>query len=70
MRHLQDYHEYGASLEEVGAELNLTRERVRQIQNKALAKLKTRLVARGIDEEAVREHLASLVSPSDRGPWL
>ena len=69
MRHLQRFDEYGYTLDEIGEELNLTRERVRQIQNKALGKLRTRLIARGIDETAVREHLASLVSPSDRGPW-
>lgn len=39
--------EYNMSLEEIAQDLGLTRERVRQIQNEALIKLKDGLLARG-----------------------
>ena len=39
--------EYNMSLEEIGEHLGLTRERVRQIQNEALKKLKDGLLERG-----------------------
>jgi len=39
--------EYNMSLEEIGEHLGLTRERVRQIQNEALKKLKDGLMERG-----------------------
>lgn len=40
------------TLEDLAAQLKLTRERVRQIQQEALAKLKRRLARQGIDREA------------------
>lgn len=39
--------EYNMSLEEIGEHMGLTRERVRQIQNEALVKLKNGLLERG-----------------------
>ena len=39
--------DYNMSLEEIGEHLGLTRERVRQIQNEALRKLKDGLAERG-----------------------
>ena len=39
--------EYNMSLEEIAQHLGLTRERVRQIQNEALIKLKNGLLERG-----------------------
>ena len=39
--------EYNMSLEEIAQHLGLTRERVRQIQNEALVKLKNGLAERG-----------------------
>ena len=39
--------DYNMSLEEIGEHLGLTRERVRQIQNEALVKLKNGLMERG-----------------------
>jgi len=39
--------EYNMSLEEIAGHLGLTRERVRQIQNEALVKLKNGLLERG-----------------------
>ena len=39
--------DYNMSLEEIGEHLGLTRERVRQIQNEALKKLKDGLMERG-----------------------
>ena len=39
--------DYNMSLEEIGEHLGLTRERVRQIQNEALIKLKDGLAERG-----------------------
>jgi RNA polymerase primary sigma factor len=41
---------YGLTLEEVGAELGLTRERIRQIQKEALAKLRHRNLSRHLIE--------------------
>ncbi|SFD86338.1 Sigma-70, region 4 [Thiohalospira halophila DSM 15071] len=38
----------GATLEQVGAELGVTRERARQIEAQALAKLRRNLEARGL----------------------
>jgi RNA polymerase nonessential primary-like sigma factor len=42
-----------ATLEEIAAELGVTRERVRQIQAEALEKLRARLKRRGLDREAL-----------------
>ncbi|MFT5033704.1 MAG: RNA polymerase nonessential primary-like sigma factor [Bermanella sp.] len=42
-----------ATLEEVGAEIGLTRERVRQIQVEALSTLRTIFESRGVNQEAV-----------------
>ena len=39
--------DYNMSLEEIGEHMGLTRERVRQIQNEALIKLKNGLLERG-----------------------
>ncbi len=42
-----------ATLEAVGKDMGLTRERVRQVQNQALAMLKTALASEGLDRAAV-----------------
>lgn len=42
-----------ATLEELAAEMNVTRERVRQIQQEALIKLKRALVARGVGRDSL-----------------
>ncbi|SNS59020.1 RNA polymerase, sigma 38 subunit, RpoS [Noviherbaspirillum humi] len=42
-----------ATLEELAAEMNVTRERVRQIQQEALVKLKRALTARGVGKDAL-----------------
>lgn len=41
-----------ATLEELAAEMNVTRERIRQIQQEALVKLKRALIARGVGRDA------------------
>jgi len=41
------------TLEQVGAEIGVTRERVRQIQMDALAHLRTIMVSHGLSEEAL-----------------
>jgi RNA polymerase nonessential primary-like sigma factor len=41
------------TLDVLGARLDLTRERVRQVQNEALAKLKRYLAQRGITRDAL-----------------
>ena len=51
---------YSATLQEVGDELGCCRERVRQIEAKALAKLRAGLLARGIDQQLWFDHLADL----------
>lgn len=43
--------EYNMSLEEIAQHMGLTRERVRQIQNEALVKLKNGLLERGYTAE-------------------
>jgi RNA polymerase nonessential primary-like sigma factor len=40
-------------LEQLARELNVTRERVRQIQSEALEKLRTRLRRRGLSRDAL-----------------
>jgi RNA polymerase nonessential primary-like sigma factor len=42
-----------ATLEELAAEMNVTRERIRQIQQEALVKLKRALIARGVGRDAL-----------------
>jgi len=42
-----------ATLEELAAEMNVTRERIRQIQQEALVKLKRALMARGVGRDAL-----------------
>lgn len=42
-----------ATLEELAAEMNVTRERIRQIQQEALVKLKRALIARGVGKDAL-----------------
>jgi RNA polymerase nonessential primary-like sigma factor len=42
-----------SSLEEVGNEIGVTRERVRQIQLEALAQLRRRLLRDGLDRDAL-----------------
>jgi RNA polymerase nonessential primary-like sigma factor len=42
-----------ATLEELAAEMNVTRERIRQIQQEALIKLKRALTARGVGRDAL-----------------
>lgn len=46
---------YHHTLDDVAKELGVTRERVRQIQNKALDKLRARLQAEGYTPENIRE---------------
>ncbi len=47
----------GMTLEAVGRELGLTRERIRQIESRALGKLAAALAARGIRaEDLLRDH--------------
>jgi hypothetical protein len=52
--------EDGCTLEEVGQELGLTRERIRQIEKAALAKVRAGLEAKGITEELWLDHLRDL----------
>ena len=52
--------EDGCTLEEIGQELGVTRERVRQIEKAALAKLRAGLEAKGIDEALWLDHLRDL----------
>ena len=42
-----------ATLEQLASEMGVTRERVRQIQQEALVKLKRALTARGVDKDAL-----------------
>jgi len=49
-----------ATLEEVGQELGLTRERIRQIEKQALQKVRIKLEQHGITEELWLSHLADL----------
>ena len=51
---------YERTLQEVGDELGVCRERVRQIEAKALQKLRTALEARGIDEQLWLDHMRDL----------
>ncbi len=57
-------HRGGATLEEVGEELGLTRERVRQIEAVALRKLVPRLALVGVEPDDVAAMLAA--KPDDR----
>ena len=49
-----------ATLEEVGQELGLTRERIRQIEKQALQKVRIKLEQHGITEELWLDHLRDL----------
>ena len=49
----------GTGLLEIGAALGITKERVRQIEAEAFAKMRTRLEASGVTEDDVLEVLAS-----------
>ena len=51
---------YAMTLDAVGQEFGVTRERIRQIEAKALAKLRAGLEARGIDEALWLDHLRDL----------
>lgn len=51
-------HLSGATLEEIGEELGLTRERVRQLEESALRKLLARMPIAGVTAERVAEMLA------------
>jgi hypothetical protein len=51
---------YAMTLDAVGQEFGLTRERIRQIEAKALAKLRAALEERGIDESLWLDHLRDL----------
>ncbi len=42
-----------ATLEELASEMSVTRERIRQIQQEALVKLKRALIARGVGRDAL-----------------
>lgn len=52
--------EFAFTLDEIGAELGLTRQRVEQIQRQALQKVKAECERRGIDAQFFTEHLADL----------
>ena len=58
------------SLEEIGAELGVSRQYVNIIEQRALAKLRAGLEAKGIDRQLVAEHLTQLTDPFDRTVWL
>ena len=58
------------SLEEIAAELGCSRQNVNVIEQKALAKLRAGLEAKGIDRQLVAEHLTQLTDPFDRTVWL
>ena len=45
-----------ATLEEVAKEINLSKERVRQIQQEALVKLKKYLKSHGLDKDAILDN--------------
>ena len=51
---------YAMTLDAVGQEFGVTRERIRQIEAKALQKLRTALEARGIDEQLWLDHMRDL----------
>jgi hypothetical protein len=57
--------EGGINLAEVGDRINLTRERVRQIYERALEKVRKRLVNSGIPAEDVEEYLAERMQRPD-----
>ena len=48
------------TLEEVGTDLSLTRERIRQLENAALAKVKIGLERRGINRDVWLDYLKDL----------
>ena len=52
--------DYAATLDEVAEVLGLSRERVRQIEGRALLKVRLALERRGIDADHVREYLDGL----------
>ena len=52
--------DYAATLDEVAEVLGLSRERVRQIEGRALLKVRLALERRGIDADLVREYLDGL----------
>ena len=52
--------DHACSLDQVAAALNLSRARVRQIEARALFKVRIQLEERGIDEQAWRDYLHDL----------
>jgi len=64
MRHEIGRENYAKGLDEIGQSLGLTRERVRQIQNIALKKMRAGFEERGFTAEEILDHLSEL---SERG---
>ena len=55
----------GATLAEVAEVFNLSRERIRQIERRALQKLRIALEERGYDAQVIHEHLADITGSGD-----
>lgn len=60
-------HPDGATLDEVGAAIGMTRERIRQIEDDAIAKMRRRAPLAGLDDEAGDRRLMARAPRAPRG---